>query len=115
MTIRALNKIAPGTIKSIYTGTLPFKQMENISMYLQACKTLGMKENAVFNTVDLYDGKDPAQVLNNINNLALFASSQPGYRGPSFKGKGEPTNTIDSSKYVIFLMSITNLILIIKL
>lgn len=88
MSIRALNKIKPGTIKTIYTGTLPFKQMENIAHYIQACKTLGMKENTLFQTVDLYDAKDPAQVLNNINNLALFASSLPGYGGPSFKNKG---------------------------
>lgn len=44
---------------------MPFVQMENISQFLKACQTppLSLKEHDVFLTVDLYEGKDPAQVL----------------------------------------------------
>ena len=59
--------------------------MENISQYIEGCKSIGMKECNLFQTVDLYDAKDPLQVLNNINHLAHVASTTQQYKGPSFK------------------------------
>ncbi|KAI5288300.1 hypothetical protein KEM54_005312, partial [Ascosphaera aggregata] len=46
-------------------SAMPFVQMENISQFLRACQTppLSLKEHDVFLTVDLYEAKDPAQVL----------------------------------------------------
>ncbi|CAG7962575.1 unnamed protein product [Penicillium nalgiovense] len=43
----------------------PFVQMENISHFLRACQLapLNLPPHDVFLTVDLYEGKDPAQVL----------------------------------------------------
>lgn len=44
---------------------MPFVQMENISLFLHACQTapLSLPPHDVFLTVDLYEAKDPAQVL----------------------------------------------------
>ncbi|KAI9735707.1 MAG: hypothetical protein M1818_006315 [Claussenomyces sp. TS43310] len=46
-------------------SSMPFVQMENISLFLQACQSplLGLQPHDVFLTVDLYEQKDPAQVL----------------------------------------------------
>lgn len=44
---------------------MPFVQMENISHFLRACQSppLNLPPHDVFLTVDLYESKDPAQVL----------------------------------------------------
>lgn len=44
---------------------MPFMQMENISHFLRACESppLNMPAHDRFLTVDLYEAKDPAQVL----------------------------------------------------
>ena len=46
-------------------SNMPFVQMENISHFLKACEVspLNLPAHDRFLTVDLYDGKDPAQVL----------------------------------------------------
>jgi len=36
---------------------MPFKQMENISNFLKACRALGVAEHDLFETVDLYEAK----------------------------------------------------------
>ncbi|KAF2485327.1 hypothetical protein BDY17DRAFT_293374 [Neohortaea acidophila] len=47
------------------SSPMPFIQMENISHFLRACEMppLSMPAHDRFLTVDLYEGKDPAQVL----------------------------------------------------
>lgn len=44
---------------------MPFVQMENISHFLRACQSppLNLQSHDIFQTVDLYESKDPAQVL----------------------------------------------------
>ncbi|KAI0153808.1 hypothetical protein BJ166DRAFT_594944 [Pestalotiopsis sp. NC0098] len=46
-------------------SAMPFVQMENISHYLRACKSppLNLPDHDMFLTVDLFEKKDPAQVL----------------------------------------------------
>ncbi|KAJ5224498.1 uncharacterized protein N7469_008001 [Penicillium citrinum] len=46
-------------------SSMPFVQMENISHFLRACQMapLSLPPHDVFLTVDLYEAKDPAQVL----------------------------------------------------
>ncbi|TPX09826.1 uncharacterized protein E0L32_009017 [Thyridium curvatum] len=46
-------------------SAMPFVQMENISMFLRACQEppLNLQQHDMFLTVDLYESKDPAQVL----------------------------------------------------
>ncbi|RDW64882.1 hypothetical protein BP6252_10533 [Coleophoma cylindrospora] len=46
-------------------AVMPFVQMENISIFLEACKQppLNLQNHDIFLTVDLFESKDPAQVL----------------------------------------------------
>ena len=57
----------------IHETSLPFKQMENISQYLTVCERLGMNKVDLFQTIDLYEGKDMMCVLNSINALKQLA------------------------------------------
>lgn len=92
---RAVNAIAPGTVRSIYTGGLPFKQMENVEKYLVACDKLGVPSFERFPTVALYENKDMASVVNNLLALGRAAQQQPGYdrEGPSLGAKLAVRNT----------------------
>ncbi|KZF18978.1 hypothetical protein L228DRAFT_286211 [Xylona heveae TC161] len=56
--------VGPPGIK-FKASPMPFVQMENISHFLHACQVapLSLPPHDVFLTVDLYEGKDPAQVL----------------------------------------------------
>ena len=56
---------------------MPFVQMENISHFLRACQTppLSLPPHDVFLTVDLYEAKDPAQVLQCIGAFSRRANA----------------------------------------
>jgi hypothetical protein len=45
------------------TLSAPFKQMENIQVFLNFCENYGVPKNALFQTVDLFEGRNMAQVL----------------------------------------------------
>lgn len=55
---------------------MPFIQMENISHFLRACQSppLNLPDHDVFLTVDLYEQKDPAQVLQCLNAFSRAAN-----------------------------------------
>jgi len=58
-----------------------YKQRENISHYLAACKSLGMSDTDCFMTTDLYEGSNLVAVIDNI--IALSgAASKHGFAGP---------------------------------
>lgn len=40
-----------------------FVQMENVSNFLKACRAVGVAEHSLFETVDLYEGKDLGLVV----------------------------------------------------
>ena len=81
---------------------MPFVQMENISLFLKACQAppLGMHAHDVFLTVDLYERKDPAQVIQCIAAFSRRANEVqpdrfprtigPKTRGPSVGGPSTP-------------------------
>ncbi len=56
---------------------MPFVQMENISHFLQACQQppLNLQQHDMFLTVDLYESKDPTQVLQCLGAFSRAASS----------------------------------------
>ena len=61
---RLVNLAAPPGVR-FKESPMPFVQMENISHFLRACQShpLDLQSHDVFQTVDLYESKDPAQVL----------------------------------------------------
>lgn len=80
---------------------MPFIQMENISHFLRACEAppLNMHAHDRFLTVDLYESKDPAQVLQCISAFsrvahAIDAAKFPTNIGPATRpGALSPANS----------------------
>lgn len=56
------NTIKPGCATS-KKSAMPFVQMENIASFLKAASFLGVPQHELFETVDMYELRDPAQVL----------------------------------------------------
>ena len=44
----------PLGFQPVSASAMPFKQMENINSYTDACRRLGVPESDLFDTVDLY-------------------------------------------------------------
>lgn len=63
---------------------MPFVQMENISHFLRACKSppLNLQDHDVFLTVDLYEQKDPTQVLQCLSAFSRAAHTANPSRFP---------------------------------
>ncbi|KAK3322297.1 hypothetical protein B0H66DRAFT_197827 [Apodospora peruviana] len=76
-------------------SAMPFVQMENISHFLRACQgpPLNLQQHDTFLTVDLYEQKDPAQVLQCLGAFSRAASAAnpsafPTSIGPRSTGRG---------------------------
>lgn len=99
--------VAPGV--RYKASNMPFVQMENISHFLKACELppFSLPSHDRFLTVDLYDKKDPAQVLqciaafsrraNQVNSRAfpttIGAKSKAGSLTPDSTGPGSSPYT----------------------
>jgi len=79
--------------------------MENISNFLNACKEMGIQSKDLFQTTDLYEGKDMGQVVITILNLARVSGRDSFIRsGPvlsslysnSTTGLKDKTKSVDS-------------------
>eukprot|EP01133_Synstelium_polycarpum_P011899 gene11899-13864_t len=84
---RLINAIKPGTVRRINESTVSFKHLENIGNYLKACAVIGLLDVHLFNSIDLYENKDLALVVNNLAVLAKFAARVEGYTGPHLAGE----------------------------
>ncbi|VDM24942.1 unnamed protein product [Hydatigera taeniaeformis] len=72
---KLMNAINPGCIKKINeNATMPFKIMENISAFLEAIKSYGVPVGDLFQTVDLFEKKDIAQVTRTLFALGRTVS-----------------------------------------
>lgn len=58
-----INVIKPGSVRRVNNSRMPFKQMENTSNFLKACRTIGVPEYSLFETVDLFELKDLGLVV----------------------------------------------------
>jgi len=84
---KAMNSVKPGAIPKVNDSTMPFKQMENISNFLQACrKELGMKESDLFTTPDVFDERSIVNTMNGLMNFSR-AATKGGYGGASIAPK----------------------------
>lgn len=79
---------------------MPFVQMENISHFLRACQSppLNLQQHDMFLTVDLFEQKDPAQVVQCISAFSRAAhavnpSTFPTPIGPKNRGPLTPQGT----------------------
>jgi hypothetical protein len=64
------------------TMTAPFKQMENIQTFLNAAAAYGVPRTSLFQTVDLYEARNMAQVINTILQLGTECQRNE-FNGPT--------------------------------
>jgi len=60
---RLVNCIKPGSAKKINKSTMAFKCMENINVFLEAAKDLGVPPQETFQTVDLWERQNLNSVV----------------------------------------------------
>jgi hypothetical protein len=79
-----INKIRPGAIRKINSRGMPFKEMENLTFFVSACKTLGCRESDTFRPPDLYEKRVsyPKAIINCIHALARAAKKIKTFKGP---------------------------------
>jgi hypothetical protein len=72
-----LNKVLPAQNRYPCSNSqLPFKQMENINNFLDGCtRHLAIPSSDLFQTVDLFEDKNPLQVLNAIFSFARHSTA----------------------------------------
>lgn len=72
-------------------SNMPFVQMEQISQFLSFARGCGVPEDELFQTVDLFEQKDPAIVYQTLSSLSRYANKKhPGmYQvlGPQLSSK----------------------------
>lgn len=57
-------------------STMPFGQMEQISQFLSFARSYGVPEDELFQTVDLFEEKDPAIVYQTLKSLSRYANKK---------------------------------------
>lgn len=60
-----MNKLMPGCIKKIQSKGTNFQLMENIQRFQAAAKKYGLPEEEIFQTADLFEKRNIAQVKTN--------------------------------------------------
>lgn len=78
-------KLKPNTLSA------PFKQMENIQVFVKFCEAYGMPKTGTFQTVDLFEGRNMAQVMNCIQQLGTECQRH-GFTGPVIGSKPTEKN-----------------------
>ncbi len=84
---KAINVIAPGSVKKINESKMAFKKMENIGNFLEGCYAYGLSKTDVFQTVDLYEGQNIPQVVNGIHALGRKAHKKNPSQVPALGPK----------------------------
>ncbi|XP_076057903.1 muscle-specific protein 20 transgelin [Oratosquilla oratoria] len=79
---RLINTLAPGSIKKINTSGAQFKLMENINNFTDAIRKYGVPIVDLFQTIDLWEKKDIAQVTATIHALGRTTYKHPEWTGP---------------------------------
>ncbi|EHB13121.1 Transgelin-2 [Heterocephalus glaber] len=72
--INGLHPEGQAPVKKIQASTMAFKQVEQISQFLQAAERYSINTTDIFQTVDLWEGKNMAcvqQTLMNLDGLAV--------------------------------------------
>ncbi|XP_022616250.1 transgelin isoform X1 [Seriola dumerili] len=89
-----------GPVKKAHTSPMAFKQMEQISQFLSAAEKYGVIKTDMFQTVDLWEGKDLAAVQRTLSALGSLAvtKDEGTYKGdPSWFFKKAQENKRDFS------------------
>uniref|UniRef100_A0A8C7IPZ5 Transgelin n=1 Tax=Oncorhynchus kisutch TaxID=8019 RepID=A0A8C7IPZ5_ONCKI len=98
-----INSLSSGNkpIRKIQSSGMAFKQMEQISQFLNAAEKYGITKTDMFQTVDLWEGKDLAAVQRTLMALGNLAVTRDDgtYRGdPNWFHKKSMENRRDFSE-----------------
>lgn len=87
-----VNRIKPGSVQ-VSRMLAPDNKMQNLKGFIQAAKSLGVPESAMFDPYDLYEKNNISAVVSTIYALAASIRKEiPGYTGPLLRA---PTVTLD--------------------
>ncbi|OWA52308.1 putative Muscle-specific protein 20 [Hypsibius exemplaris] len=73
---RFMNKIRPDLLPKFSASEQSAKQRENISLFSKACTNIGIPDTDLFQTIDLYEGKDMGSVANCLARLGGVLQQQ---------------------------------------
>lgn len=59
----SLVSVAANPCSKYKNSKMPFVQMENISFFLKTCEMIGVPHDEIFQTIDLFEAKDPYQII----------------------------------------------------
>ena len=82
-----MNKLTPGCIKKIQSKGTNFQLMENIERFQKAVKAYGLPQEEIFQTADLFERRNIAQVTLSLYALGRLTQKHPEYNGPSLGPK----------------------------
>lgn len=94
---RAMAAIAPQVPCKCRASGVAFMQMENIALFLAAAQQLGVPHDELFQTVDLYEEKDPYAVALTLVSVSRKAAAvRPGVPviGPQVAEKRAPVKPL---------------------
>lgn len=93
-----VNVIRPGSVAKVNASGMPFRERENISNFLKACRSLGVQEYALFSTDDLYDENNLMSVVKCLHALGgTVQRTVPEFSGPHL-GVADTSNAKKDSK-----------------
>lgn len=109
-----INMLCPGSVQRVNTMKAPFKQRENLEMFLKGCEAYGLKRHDLFQVNDLYERKNLYTVVNCVFALGGMAKKK-GFDGPTIGVKVADENKrnfskelLDKGKTIIGLQSGSN-------
>ncbi|XP_066955683.1 myophilin-like isoform X4 [Macrobrachium rosenbergii] len=76
-----MNVLLPGAVPRISTMKAPFKQRENLELFLKGCENYGLKSQDLFQVNDLYENKNLYMVVDCLFALGGLAQKR-GFDGP---------------------------------
>ncbi len=86
---RLLNKLKPGTVKTIHNSPMGTSQMLNIEAFRLGCLDLGIPEPCICEATTISEMKSTAKVVYTIFAIAAtIPYTVPDYRGPMLESQG---------------------------
>ncbi len=101
---KLMNKISPGAITKFKEKGPAFLLMENIGAFQKAVKAYGVPDEEIFQTPDLFEGRNIPQVTLCLYALGRTTQKHSDYNGPQIGPKMSEAN-----KYVRWLFCLQKL------
>lgn len=106
---KLINKIKPGSVAKINETGATFKLMENVQNFQKALKEYGVPDIDVFQTVDLFEKKDIAQVTNTFFALGRAVWKDPNWNGPKLGTEYVNLSTLNWFAFIVIWILTLNL------